>query len=339
MPATTHDPAHATDPWGGSAGPDLGHPRPDEPGAGPDRRLGGPLDPGVLVGTTDAEILRCFLDLVRTWRGCGPGHALRLRQADVAVLVTILGTDSAEIERRLVAATACTPKVARRCRRLLLASAAALVLAVVTASPVGSTSTVGPTAPVGLAPPATVVAVARSTPDAGTLGHAVAVAVAAPPAVDAPTTPVAGPAAPEPTVAALPAGTEAIVTIASVGMELAVVSGGQAVIDQGVVAHYTAAGWEPPVPAGAPGTYWLAAHHTTHGGPFGALPDVAVGAEIRVEAGSRTFVYTVTSTEVTGLWPGDDAVYGTDPTASVILLQTCIGSSRLLVHGTLTATR
>jgi LPXTG-site transpeptidase (sortase) family protein len=150
------------------------------------------------------------------------------------------------------------------------------------------------------------------------------------PVADAPSAPV---------VAALPSGTEAVVSIASVGIELPVVSGGQSVIDRGVVAHYTAPGWEPPVPAGAPGTYWLAAHRTTHGGPFRTLTDVVAGAEIRVATGSQTFVYTVTSTEVTGLYPGDDAVYGTDPTAAVILLQTCIdGSRRLLVHGTLTAT-
>ena len=74
-------------------------------------------------------------------------------------------------------------------------------------------------------------------------------------------------APPVTTVAALPAGTEAVLTIATLGIDLPIVLGGQPVIDQGVVAHYTAPGWEPPVPPGAVGTYWLAAHHTTHGQP------------------------------------------------------------------------
>ena len=66
---------------------------------------------------------------------------------------------------------------------------------------------------------------------------------------------------------------------------------------------------------------------------------MAVGAEVRVTTSGQTFVYTVTSTEVTGLQPGDAAVYGTDPTAAVILLQTCVDATRrFLVHGTLTAT-
>jgi LPXTG-site transpeptidase (sortase) family protein len=127
-----------------------------------------------------------------------------------------------------------------------------------------------------------------------------------------------------------------MVAIASLGIDLPIHTGGQDVIDQGAVAHFTAPGWEPPVPPGAVGTYWLAAHHATHGGPFHALEEVAVGAEVRVTTSSRTFVYTVTSIEVTGLWPGDDVVYGTDPTAAVILLQTCIDATRrVLVHGTL----
>lgn len=162
------------------------------------------------------------------------------------------------------------------------------------------------------------------------------------PLVDAPVEEVEGVNDPlaVPPLATVPAEAEAIVAIASVGIDLPVVLGGQSVIDRGVVAHYTAPGWEEPVPPGSPGTYWLAAHATTHGAPFKSLPDVAVGAEIRVDTGSQTFVYTVTSAQVTGLYPGDDLMYGTDPTASVILLQTCIDDTRrLLVHGTLTDTQ
>jgi LPXTG-site transpeptidase (sortase) family protein len=144
---------------------------------------------------------------------------------------------------------------------------------------------------------------------------------------------------PAPTGEALPAGVEALVSIVSVGIDQPIVLGGQAVIDRGVVAHYTAPGWEAAVAPGAPGTYWLAAHHESHGRPFAALPDVAVGAEIRVTTRGQTFVYTVTAMEVVGLQPGDEAVYGSDPNAAVILLQTCIDNTRrLLVHGTLTDT-
>jgi len=336
---------------------------PDERSEQAERRHGAPLDPGLLVGSTDAEILQCFLDLVRTWRGYGRRSSMRLRQADVAVLVAILGTDSAEVERRLVAATACSPNVARRGRRLLLASVGALALGLVTASPLGSSATSAPISPLDRARPIATSTVVRSAPVNVPVDPVAPIVevdridpVVPQPAEAAPVTPAPPPpaavaevvaeededsveAASVPSLASLPAGTEAVVTIASVGMELPVVSGGQSVIDRGVVAHYTADGWEPPVAAGAPGTYWLAAHRTTHGGPFRTLPDVAVGNEIRVKTGSHAFVYTVTSMEVTGLFPGDDAVYGTDPTAAVILLQTCIdGNRRLLVHGTLTAT-
>jgi LPXTG-site transpeptidase (sortase) family protein len=323
--------------------------------ARPDRRRVAPFDPGLLVGSTDAEVLQGFVDLVRAWRGEKQGRALPLRGSDVAALVAILGTDSAEVERRLVAATACSPGLARHGRRLLLASVGVLALGLVAAPHIGGASTAAEQAQVVSGPEVAAATVVRSTPfrgspaqmeRAGQVGvdaeRAIAVEdLSAPPAgalVEEVEPVHEVPAAPAP--ATVPAGAEAVVAIASVGLELPVVLGGQSVIDQGHVAHYTAPGWEDPVPAGAPGTYWLAAHATTHGAPFRSLPDVAVGAEIRLDTGSQTFLYTVTSTQVTGLYPGDDLMYGTDPTASVILLQTCIDDTRrLLVHGTLTATR
>jgi LPXTG-site transpeptidase (sortase) family protein len=129
------------------------------------------------------------------------------------------------------------------------------------------------------------------------------------------------------------------VSIPSLGIDLPIIEGGQSVIDRGVAAHYYEDGWKQPVAPGAPGTYWLAAHHVTHGAPFKALPDVAVGAEIRIRANGKTFTYTVTSKQVVGLLPGDIAIYGTDEAAPAILLQTCLdGTRRLLVHGILSAT-
>ncbi len=232
-----------------------------------------------------------------------------------------------------------------------------LAISLVTAPHIGSASTLAHPTPPGPTPAvatATVVrpsTVQRTFDDIGRVApidvERSAITEPTPPVVVPPETQVVAPAEayeePEPPTAAVnatvPSGAEAVVTIASIGIDLPVVLGGQSVIDQGVVAHYTAPGWEPPVPAGAPGTYWLAAHATTHGSPFGTLPDIAVGTEVHVNTGSQTFVYTVTSKQVTGLWPGDDVMYGTDPTVPVILLQTCVdGVRRLLVHGTLTAT-
>lgn len=321
----------------------------------PDRRRVAPFDPGLLVGSTDAEVLQGFVDLVRAWRGERQGRALPLRGSDVAALVAILGTDSAEVERRLLAATACSPGLARHGRRLLLASVGVLALSLVAAPHLGGASTAAHQAQVESSPEVAAATVVRSTTFRGWPDHIDRASQVGRPGADVATPiPVEAPAAPQadalveaaddvpavPAPATVPAGAEAIVAIASVGIELPVVLGGQSVIDQGHVAHYTAPGWEDPVPAGAPGTYWLAAHATTHGAPFRSLPDVAVGAEVLLDTGSQTFVYTVISTQVTGLYPGDDLMYGTDPSASVILLQTCIDDTRrLLVHGTLTATR
>ena len=77
-------------------------------------------------------------------------------------------------------------------------------------------------------------------------------------------------------------GQEATVEIPSLGVSLPVVRGGQDVIDRGVAAHYTGAQWRPPTDPGRPGTYWLAAHNSTHGSPFGSLSAIADGAEIRI---------------------------------------------------------
>jgi LPXTG-site transpeptidase (sortase) family protein len=133
-------------------------------------------------------------------------------------------------------------------------------------------------------------------------------------------------------------GSEATVSIVRLGLELAVVAGGQDVIDDGLVAHYWAPGWREPAAAGAGGTYWLAAHRQTHGSPFLRLPDVVVGDQIDITTATQTFTYTVTFTEVVNDDAGFGPVYGTDLAAPVILLQTCLDHvRRLLVHGDLTA--
>ena len=142
----------------------------------------------------------------------------------------------------------------------------------------------------------------------------------------------------EPSAPAVP-GQEATIEIPSLGVSLPVVQGGQDVIDRGVVAHFTGTQWRPPTDPGQPGTYWLAAHNSTHGSPFGRLSAIATGAEIRItELDGTVFTYRVGSRDLVGTTTTYATVYGQDANTSRILLQTCEGTSgRLLVHGTLTS--
>jgi sortase (surface protein transpeptidase) len=153
----------------------------------------------------------------------------------------------------------------------------------------------------------------------------------APPAAS-PTT-MTAPAAATPTVA----GQEATLVIASIGLRFPVVLGGQATIDRGLVTHFQAAGWRPAVPAGAAGTYWLAAHHATHGTPFGVLPNIRVGAIAAIDPiGGGEIRYQVTGIQVVGTTASYLTAYGPDTTTSRILLQTREGgANRILVHGVL----
>jgi LPXTG-site transpeptidase (sortase) family protein len=134
-------------------------------------------------------------------------------------------------------------------------------------------------------------------------------------------------------------GQEATVEIPSLGVSVPVVRGGQDVIDRGVAAHYTGTQWRPPIEPGQPGTYWLAAHNSTHGAPFESLHAIAQGAEIRItEVDGTVLTYVVTARDTVGTATTFETVYGQDATASRILLQTCEGAARrLLVHGTLTS--
>ena len=134
------------------------------------------------------------------------------------------------------------------------------------------------------------------------------------------------------------AGEEATVAIPSLHIDLPVVEGGQSVIDEGVGRPLRRRRLVGPIAAGAPGTYWLAAHHVTHGGRFDALPNIKIGDEVVVRTSTHTFVYTVTATQVVGIYAGYGPVYGNDPSARKILLQTCLNATdRFLVHGVLTS--
>jgi sortase family protein len=304
-----------------------------------------PFDTSLLSGLTDQEVVRRYLALIRLWRDVRPTARVPIRSEDLAVLVGILGTDADEIERRLIAMSGCSRSSARRFRRMLVLSAASLPLsfagitgvaeAAAPAVPHAVSATrsprraaphpdlVAPAAPAAVRPPVARPPVAASS----TVPQPVAVAAAAGVAAPIPSRPVA--AVPD---------EEATVAIPSLGIDLPIVAGGQAIIDDGVVAHYVAPGWRPPVGPGAVGTYWLAAHDVTHGAPFEKLPEVAIGAKVLVTTTLHTYVYTVTSLQVVGVYAGYGPVYGTDPQARSILLQTCLDSTRrLLVHGTLTA--
>lgn len=131
---------------------------------------------------------------------------------------------------------------------------------------------------------------------------------------------------------------EATVTIPRLGLSLPVRMGGQDVINQGFVTHFSGPVSRPPVSVGDAGTYWLAGHHSTHGKPFARLPETAVGDQVVVQSRSGvTFTYTITSTLVVGTKAERSTIYGTNPSAHRILLQTCLSSTtRLLVQGTLT---
>jgi len=313
-----------------------------------------PLDPALLAGLPDRHVLQHYIGLVRKWRGVSSRKELRFRPDDLRVLVGILGTDADEIERRLVAITGCTGSTARRFRRLLLVSLAAplSVLAAAIVPGLSGTSGGAPAAQatterlvtrpaVKVAPvPTTTAAIPATTRRApATTAAPVVPRPAAPPVTAVTAVTAVTIAAPRAAAQAAVVGDEeATVAIPSLNIDLPVVEGGQSVIDEGVVAHYVGAGWLAPIAAGAPGTYWLAAHHVTHGGPFDALPNIHIGDNVVVTTRSHTFVYTVTSTQVVGVYAGYGPVYGTDPSARTILLQTCLNETdRFLVHGILTS--
>jgi LPXTG-site transpeptidase (sortase) family protein len=105
---------------------------------------------------------------------------------------------------------------------------------------------------------------------------------------------------------------EAELVVPDLGIDSPVFLGGQVDIDDGLVTHYTGPGWRPASPAGRVGTYWLAAHHVTHGGAFLRLPAIRVGDQILITTSSpRTFTYTVTSLQVVGTTATYTTVYGT----------------------------
>jgi transcriptional regulator with XRE-family HTH domain len=87
-----------------------------------------PLDPAVVGGGSEAEVLKRYVGQVRVWRRAGKRTSLGFRRADIEVLVAILGTDPAAAERKLIALTSCSRKAAQRFCVVLAALAAGAIL-------------------------------------------------------------------------------------------------------------------------------------------------------------------------------------------------------------------
>jgi matrixin len=95
-----------------------------------------PLPATDTTGWSEAQVLTHHLAAVKRWRNAD-NRQTRFREQDLAVLVTILGTEPKEILDRLVALTGCSRTVAKRFRRVLgcgvaLASLTALSLPALT---------------------------------------------------------------------------------------------------------------------------------------------------------------------------------------------------------------
>jgi transcriptional regulator with XRE-family HTH domain len=159
----------------------------------------GGLDPAMFAGVSDADIVRHYVALVETWRGAQVVEMFR--SDDVRVLVGILGTDPAAIERELRQLTGCSRVTARRFGKVLAislaASAGVIVASVVAAAAAGAHTTPGPTTarppvavvvttvvaptapstPIVVCPSPEPVAVATSMPQAAAVGGGTAVSL------------------------------------------------------------------------------------------------------------------------------------------------------------------
>jgi sortase (surface protein transpeptidase) len=147
------------------------------------------------------------------------------------------------------------------------------------------------------------------------------------------------------------------ITIADISYSCPVYAGGQSVIDTGAATLITDQGASPllALHPGDGGTLWIAAHHSTHGGPFAEVPHLIDGAIITVSDGGRTVSYRVVSRVHVNVRDGlvvdaageasdsatQDSVFRPDHGGAGeprLLLQTCDGSNwRWLVYADLVA--
>jgi sortase (surface protein transpeptidase) len=85
------------------------------------------------------------------------------------------------------------------------------------------------------------------------------------------------------------------ITMADISYSCPVYAGGQSVIDTGAATLITDQGSSPllALHPGDGGTLWIAAHRSSHGGPFAAVPTLADGAIVTVSDGSHTASYRI----------------------------------------------
>jgi sortase (surface protein transpeptidase) len=85
------------------------------------------------------------------------------------------------------------------------------------------------------------------------------------------------------------------IVIAQIGYRCPVYPGGQSTLDLGFVTLMTDNGGSSVLTTrpGAAGTVWIAAHRTSHGGAFAAVPGLTEGAEITISDGESTATYRV----------------------------------------------
>ncbi len=91
------------------------------------------------------------------------------------------------------------------------------------------------------------------------------------------------------------AGAIATMSIPSISYACPVYGGGQVQMDAGEATWVTdvAANTVLTTRAGGSGTLWLAGHHTSHGGAFAAIPDLADGAVVTVADATGSASYRI----------------------------------------------
>lgn len=70
--------------------------------------------------TDDHQVYATYLFLLCTARGAQPGERIRLRSSDVELLTSVLGTDPATVEERLITLMGCTAEEATLLSGVLL---------------------------------------------------------------------------------------------------------------------------------------------------------------------------------------------------------------------------
>ena len=136
------------------------------------------------------------------------------------------------------------------------------------------------------------------------------------------------------------------ITMADISYRCPVYAGGQSVIDTGAATLITDQGVSPllALHPGDGGTLWIAAHHSSHGGPFAEVPSLTDGAIITISDSNRTVSYRVVSRVHVSVRDGlvvdaageatdaatQDSVFRPDHGGAGeprLLLQTCDGSN------------